>query len=78
MTATCHHVSMLVWTAVAVKHTSIIVVQSSSDWKPSIEKACSHISVYPDRYVSGGCRVVVKENIIIEGEELEQIFPSLL
>jgi hypothetical protein len=66
---------MVVWTAVAVKLTSIIVLQSSSDWKPSIEKACSHVSVYPDRY---GSRLkweyrkrVVKENIIIEGEELE-------
>jgi hypothetical protein len=28
---TCHHVSMVVWTAVAVKLTFIIVLQSSSD-----------------------------------------------
>jgi hypothetical protein len=43
---------MVVWTAVAVKLTFIIVLQSSSDWKLSIEKACSHVSIYSGRYVS--------------------------
>ena len=52
---TCHHVSMVVWMAVAVKRTFITVCYNgrSSDWKLSIEKASSHwhVSIYSDRYV---------------------------
>ena len=40
---TCHHVSIVVWMAVAVKRTFIPACYNgrSSDWKPSIEKACT-------------------------------------
>jgi hypothetical protein len=72
---------------------TFIMYCRSNDWKLSIEKACSHVSIYSDRHVSGVCSTVgvqkEKENatmilyggIIIEqevGEELEQNFPSLM